>query len=424
MATSGLSLRKNVPALLAGQLSRLILQTAYFIVLARMLGAGGYGAFAAALALAALVTPFSSIGTNTIMVKTVSRDQSTANSEWKRAVCYTLLGGIFLSFLLALFGGIIAPPGVSRIALFQICLADLVGLRLIELNGGLWQSLGRSKALVVLPSMTNLLRLVAAIILWLVFGNSSLDVWASLFLLATAPLAIFVTVRTTLKLGYSAGGLYLGRKQAKEGLLYSVALSSQNIYNDVDKIMLARIGSVASAGYYSAAFRIIDVAYVPIRSIAAAAYPHYFREGEKGLRSAIGVTQKVLPFVLAYGAAASVVAFFAAPLAPVILGQDYIDSVPIVRALAPVLLLRGVSFLAADALTGSGRQAYRTGVQVGVAIINVALNFIFIPTIGIWGAVFSTLLCEALLGLLLWIYVLFDIRRSGRKDPLLLSSIP
>ncbi|WP_434618319.1 oligosaccharide flippase family protein [Arthrobacter sp. A5] len=424
MSISGMSLRKNVPALLAGQFSRLVLQTAYFIVLARMLGAGGYGTFAAALALAALIAPFSSIGTNTLMVKMVSREPSTARSAWKRAVFYTIIGGIVLSILLALFGGFVTPPGVSRIALFEICIADLVGLKLIEVNGSLWQALGRSKALVVLPSMTNLFRLLAAMILWLVLGSTSLDVWSCLFLLATAPLAIVVTVRTTVKLGSSKRGLSLSRKDAKEGLLYSIALASQNMYNDIDKIMLAKIGSVASAGYYSAAYRIIDVAYVPIRSFAAAAYPHYFREGEKGLRSAIGVTYKILPFVLTYGAVASLGAFFAAPLAPIILGEDYVHAVEIVRALAPLLLLRGISFLAADALTGSGHQAYRTSMQGVIAVINTTLNFLLIPIIGIWGAVFSTLLCEVLLALLLWIYVLLYVRRKRNSEPILISSVP
>ena len=45
---------------------------------------------------------------------------------------------------------------------------------------------------------------------------------------------------------------------------------------------------------------------------------------------------------------------------------------PAIRWLAPLLVLRAAHYLAADALTGGGRQALRAGVQAFVAVVNLA----------------------------------------------------
>ncbi|WP_431229540.1 oligosaccharide flippase family protein [Paenarthrobacter nicotinovorans] len=416
MSTNMSAFRKSVAGLLVGQLTRLGLQAVYFVLLARMLGASGYGSFAAALALSALVTPFTSLGANTLMLKNVARNNESAASEWKRAVTYTLLGGLVLSLAITALAGMIAPQDLSRIALFQIAVAELIGLKLVELTGSLWQGTGRNRPLAILPSVLNLFRLIAAAAVFLFMGEATLEMWSTLYLIATLPMGIFVTVQTTIKLGYARGGLRLRREEIKEGLQYSVGLSSQNIYNDIDKAMLARLSSVNAAGLYSAAFRIIDMAYAPIRSVAAAAYPHFFREGEDGLRPALKLTRKISPIVALLGVSATTAAILMAPLGPLVLGPNFTESIDIIRLLAPLILLRAATFLAADTLTGSGRQGFRTLAQICVALVNIGLNLFLIPVAGIFGAVVSTLVCEFLLAATLWSHIVVVIMRTRKRS--------
>ncbi|MDB5243373.1 MAG: hypothetical protein JWP57_3998, partial [Spirosoma sp.] len=414
MQSSSKHLYNSVLVLLVGQGSRLVLQTGYFVVLARMLGVSSYGAFAATLALTALLNPFSNLGTSTLMVKGISRDHSSAPREWQRAVVFTVLGGTLLAVLLGLFGHYVAPNSVSKITIFEIALADLFGLKLIELCGGVWQALGRSLPLAVLPSLVNLLRLLAAASMWALFGEAALSAWGHFYALASLPLAVVVTIITSKKIGVARNMGGFSWKETREGLLYSVALASQNIYNDIDKIMLAGIGTLTGAGLYSAAFRLVDVLYVPVRAVASAAFPHFFKAGQNGLVGTVALSRRLAPAVVGYGVLGGLGALVAAPLAPLLLGTEYSDAVVIVRALAPLVLLRSMSFLAADALTGCGRQLFRTGVQIGVAVVNVGLNMILIPATGIWGAVASTLACETLLAATLWVYIAF-IRQHERR---------
>lgn len=415
MAVNMLGFRRNVFGLLVGQVSRLGLQAAYFVVLARMLGASGYGAFAAALALVALVTPFSSLGANTLMLKNVARNHEAASTEWIRALVYTLIGGIALSLVLTALTDLIAPAELSRVAIFQIAFAELIGMKLVELVGALWQGVGKSRPLIILPPLVNLLRLAAALALFTLHGQSSLEEWAPIYILVTLPLGVFVAAHTTKKLGFGSGDLRLRGREIREGLLYSVALSSQNIYNDIDKAMLGRLNSVAAAGLYSAGYRIVDMAYAPIRSISAAAYPLFFREGERGLLSALKLTRKLAPIVLILGAVAGAGAAWLAPLAPILLGSEYGGAVDVIRLLSPLVFLRGLSFLAADTLTGCGKQGIRTVVQISVAVVNVGLNFALIPLLGISGAIIVTLVCEAVLAAALWACIAYSVRLL-RKD--------
>lgn len=404
--------RKNVMGLLAGQLTRLGLQAAYFVVLARMLGTAEYGAFAAALALAALVAPFSSLGANAIMVRNVSRKPGSASAEWRRALGYSVVVGLILALLLTALTELIAPSEVSYLTIFQVVLADVIGVKLVELSGMLWQALGRTRALIILPAVVNACRLGAAAGVLVLAPDIGLENWCTAYLAATMPVALVAVLITSFKLGRAKVRFQPRWFDVREGTLFSIAGSAQNIYNDIDKAMLGRLSSVTSAGLYSAAYRVIDMAYAPIRAVAAAAYPHFFREGERGLAAAIYLTRKIAPLVLGLGALAAVGAFLAAPIAPLLLGNDYGDAVDLIRVLAFLIVLRGGSYLAADTLTGCGRQGFRTIAQVGAALVNVGLNLFIIPVWGVYGAAVVTLVCEGVLAAVLWGHIWWVLRRE------------
>ena len=99
-----------------------------------------------------------------------------------------------------------------------------------------------------------------------------------------------------------------------------------------------------------------------------------------------------------------------------LLGVDYAGAVPLLRALAALVVLRGLYYLAADMLTGLGRQGIRTVVQVSVLALNVLLNLVLIPTHGVWGAVWATLVCESVLAAVLWSVLLAGARAERRAS--------
>jgi O-antigen/teichoic acid export membrane protein len=198
----------------------------------------------------------------------------------------------------------------------------------------------------------------------------------------------------------------------REGLHFSVGLASQTVYNDVDKVMLARLASDASAGVYASAYRAIDLACVPLRALFGAAYIRYFRAGTAGLQGTVRIARQLLVPSLAAAVASALLLLATAGLLPLLLGPEFERAVGITRWLALIPVLRALHYLPADSLTGAGMQGIRTVCQLGIAILNVALNLILIPAYGISGAVASSIATDALLACALWIVVARRLRPS------------
>ena len=82
-------------------------------------------------------------------------------------------------------------------------------------------------------------------------------------------------------------------------------------------------------------------------------------------------------------------------------GQDFIESIPVLRYFAWLILLMFFVPVMGTFLTACDRQVDRTRSQFIAACCNVIGNAILIPMIGIMGAVVATLFSETLLVIIL-----------------------
>jgi O-antigen/teichoic acid export membrane protein len=200
----------------------------------------------------------------------------------------------------------------------------------------------------------------------------------------------------------------------KIGGYFAVSLSASSIYGDIDKTMLARLGTLSATGVYAAADRAVGMAFLPIGALLAAAYARFFRAGVGGMRGSVAYAWRLTPIAVGYGAVAGVVIYVLAPLAPHILGSDFEDSVAALRWLAPIPVLSALYYLPADALTGANGQGIRTLLQLIAAGLNVGLNLLLIPDHSWRGAAWSTLISLAFLAVSLWTAALL-LRRSADR---------
>ena len=211
----------------------------------------------------------------------------------------------------------------------------------------------------------------------------------------------------------------LGRIQGElvEGFHFSVSVSAQSIYNNIDKTLLARMTTLATAGFYAAAYRIVELSFLPVSSLLAASYASFFQTGEDGIAATVRHAARLLPKALAYSAAVALLIFLAAPLLPYILGHGFQESVTVMRWLAVLPLMKAFSYFAANSLTGAGHQGTRSAVQVGVAIANAALTVAWIHFFGWMGAVWASLVSDGALAIALWIVVAALLHKQLRALP-------
>jgi O-antigen/teichoic acid export membrane protein len=274
---------------------------------------------------------------------------------------------------------------------------------------GAWafQSVERLSGNAQLNVLAGLTRLFGIVGLALAVSHPGVLAWSAVYLTGSILAALIAVTWVTFSLGKPKLAPHRIRREAVEGFYFSVGQSSATIYNDIDKTMVARLATLEAAGVYGAAYRLIDVAFIPVRAVLSATLPGFFRIGASGLQESMRYGKQMLIKILPYSLFAFVACMIGAPLVPHILGREYARVTDALRWLALLPVLKTMHFFIADAITGAGRQGTRTVIQIGVAAFNVLINLWIIPAYGWRGAAWSSIASDALLALCLLLVVTY-----------------
>jgi len=383
------------------------IQGIYFVVLARGLGAVSLGAAAALLALASMMLPFSSLGSVLLLVKNVARRPADVATQWANALALTIFSGVPLIALMVIGAGWMLPVSLPVWVVVAVGLADLVFAQVVEAARSVFLAKEHMTRSAYFPVLVQVSRLVTVLLLVLGPWKLTPGSWALSYLAASIPVAILLATATYRHTGWAMPRLSHFAREWKTGAMFMIGMSSATVYNDMDKAMLARLSTLEATGIYSAAYRVVDLSYAPVRSLLSAASPGMWRAGSDGVASVVDVVRRqLLRSVAAYCLAATALMFALAGLVPLVLGPSFSDSVPALRALSFLLILKGCHYLAADTLTCAGRQSARTVAHVLIAAANVALCLVLIPRFNWQGATLASLLSDGSLAValtwLLW----------------------
>ena len=404
-------LTQNTLWMLVGQTARTVIQAIYFVLVAKALHPAGYGAFVAAMSLVMIAAPFASLGADNVLVKNVARDPTTLQVHWGNALIIVAVSGVALLVLVLAAARVFLPSVIPLELVLALGLAELLFARTVEVCAKVFQAFQELKWTSAIQLMLSGCRLLSIAALYAILRSPTPLQWSLGYLAATVVATAVAVLLVLVRYGRPRLLVDRARMELREGAYFSVSLSAQSIYNDIDKTMLSRLSTLATAGVYGAAYRIIDVAFSPVSALLSASYARFFQHGTEGLPGTIRLARKLMPLAAAYGVAAGVALVILAPLVPLVLGARYALIAPIIVWLAPMPLLRACHYFLADALTGAGHQRARSAVQILVAGANVLLNLWLIPVYSWKGAAWSSLACDGLLALgLLWAVI-----RIGRS---------
>ena len=214
------------------------------------------------------------------------------------------------------------------------------------------------------------MRLCAAVVFYALLSQHGVMLWAAMHLASGIVAAAIVMALTVRQIGMrpgSNGGLRCAR--LKVGVLFSIGLSANSVYTDIDKAVLARYASAQINGQYTAAYRLVYMAFTPVMAVLMATQGMFFRAGASAgpvghaeAGAAHGLAGRgVLP-------RAGALLYLAAPLVAWALGPQYLLSVEILQALSLLPLVLMAQSVFSEALTGANRQRARSVAQVGVAM--------------------------------------------------------
>ncbi len=396
---SSRSLAHDTAWMMIGQGMNFLLLAGYFILLARLLGVAEYGIFAGAFAFVSLTTPFSGLGSGWLFMRYVSADHSNFAAYWGNILIATLCSGALLVALLCVVAPHLLNPASASLTLF-IAVGECVFRPFVICTGQVFQVFNRIRVTALTGFLTVALRFVAVVVLALLLHRITARQWAICSMLVSMVAGLIGAIAIVAVFGRPRFLPKLFLTRIGEGFNYSIAGSTQSVYNDIDKTMLSHYGMNVANGLYTMAYRIVDIATIPIAALDSAVLPRFFQKGANGETVSVAQSSERLARRAAVvGILIAAATFVAAPLVPDILGRSFTGTVAALRWLCLIPAFRGIHQLTGSAMTGLGFQRYRTAAQLCAAALNFGLNLWLIPRFGWEGAAWASLATDGGLGI-------------------------
>jgi O-antigen/teichoic acid export membrane protein len=393
---------RNASWLFAGQGISFIAQGFYFVILARLLGTTQYGLLAGAVALVAVVSQYSTLGSGLLFLRYVSPDHSRFRLYWGNVLMSVVLLGALIVVGLRLSGRwLVGTASVPLI--FPIAIGDCLFQQLSSCAGQVFQTFEKMKYSAALTLLSNIARCLVAVGMLVVLGRASAWQWAIASLATSGVAACIAFAIVTRFFGLPQFSPSLLFKRAGEGFVFAISGSTTAVYNDIDKVVLSHYGMDRANGIYSMAYRVVNIGCMPIMSIVAAAFPRFFREGVKGIAATVPMAKALLRRTAVLGALISLGMFVCAPLIPHLVGKSYAESVSALRWLCLIPFFRCFHLSAGDAIAGAGHQKFRLVSQSIAAIGNLLLNLYLVPRYSWQGAAWASLATDGALGVMNWV---------------------
>ena len=395
------SLARNAGWMMVGQSLNLILQAGYFILLARLLGVEEYGIFAGAFAFVAIATPYSSLGSGLLFVRYVSLSAGNFAACWGNILLTTIGVGSLITVLLCFIAPHLLNPASASLILL-VALGECIFRQLIICISQVFQAFEQLRMTAAITLLTSFLRLMAVLVLASFLHQATAWQWAVSSLIVTVLAAAAASGIVVMRYGRPQLDSRIILSRLTEGFGFSLAGSTQSAYNDIDKALLSHFGMNIANGLYTMAYRVVDIATIPITALDTAALPRYFRQSQKGVKSVVGISVRLARRAALLGIIMSGSLFLTAPLIPRIVGIGFTGSVAALRWLCLIPAFRGIHQLTGSAITGMGFQRYRTMAQFGASALNLLLNLWLIPRYGWLGAAWASLVTDGGLGAANW----------------------
>ncbi len=373
-------------------LLRAIAQAAMVLVLARLLGAEGYGLFVSVLVVAGFFVPLAGLGLGGLLLRDGAQDPDglaqrlgiAVSIWWPAALAFTPIAVFATAWAM--------PSSIPLSAVAALVFSEIVSTSFVELAARVEQSQQRVRVfggLVAGLAVTRLSGLLVYSILQQPDAVGWMWVYAASSLLYTAAVAwrLLVQYRPVLASRRNWAMVW-------EGMPFTVGALSLRLQAEFNKPMLAQ-SSYGDAGNFSVAQRVVDLTSLPLQAMQEAFWPRFYTGTYPHRRMWI-IAVALVVLALVGGALLVLVAHWV----PLLLGPSFEVTANLLVWLAWLPALQVVRNLMITPLIARGMQANLTWVYLAGGISGIILNTLLVPRFGLTGAIWS-LYCSDIIALLI-----------------------
>ncbi len=362
------------------------LSFALSILVARRLGAEGFGTYAVYWYSAWMVSQATDLGLHLVSLRSLSRSFEP-RVFWSAVLAKgALTAGVLVSTLIALGAGALSA---EEPLLLWLLAAHLLG-SWVEFLGVALRSRGGIAREGLVLTVLRFASLAAAT--WALSGGADLESLAEALALSCLPalaLALALLARIDLRLRGQTEAGRLMREALPLGLVSGLTL----LYLRADLFIVAAVAGASEAGFFQSAFRLFEATFVVSGGLAAGTFPLLAaRFGERGFDALARFVLRLL--VLLSAPIALAFALVPGPILTVFYGEGFEGAARPLSLLGIALVAVFANALTTHLLVASGRNR-RLVLSIAVRlIVGVALDVLLVPRWGASGAAFAVVAAE------------------------------
>lgn len=379
---------KNTGIQMAGHLISLCIGLAATAILSRHLGIEGFGKFNYIFAFYYFFLTLNDFGINTVLVREISKKKQMADE---------LVGSILvLKTLISILSVIIAwiaitlmnfPRNLRDSMYLYALVLPMITLQLPSVIFQVLLKMEYPTVLGVLKSLTGFLFLI--MVITLSFGLKAIVLTLVITELMFTLLVLICSRKYVRPVFRIDPGLWVN--VLRSSMIIGMTGLFVSIINRADFIMLERMTDLTQVGLYSAAYRLTNFwdafplmfmsTVYPLMSSYAAENPDRLRNLYQ--KSLLSLTSVALPLGIAVTALAPIIV-------TIVFGAAYKSAALGLQVLIWSKVFIYLAISGGNLLISIGREKVNLSILASASLINIALNFMWIPQFGFVGAAFST----------------------------------
>ncbi len=395
------SIAKNTAFMTLASIAQKVISFVYFTFIARAIGVEGTGKYFLALSFTAIFVVFVDLGLTNVLVREAAKVRGDIQKYVSTILSVKLLFGVFSYILVIVLSSFLYKGDMELQHMIWLSgitmLFDSFNLTVYGVLRALGDLRFESASITVAQFLSLIL---GSIFLWM---HLPLIFLILAFLIPSAINAVYASLIVYYRFGvrpipqFDRGVFFTFWRIA---VPFALAAVFARIYSYVDSILLKQMLGTEAVGWYSTPYKItFAFQFIPM-ALVAALYPRmseYFVHQKEKLSVILHDSIKYLLVVatpIAIG-----ICVLAQPIIVMLYGDAFLPSVLPLQILIVSLIFSFVGFPIGACLNACNRQATQTTIVAGVMVLNIIMNLLLIPRIGVAGAAVAALVGNTILSL-------------------------
>jgi len=407
------TLVKNLSTLSIAEVLSKLLLFVLFVFVARYLGAASYGTYSFVFAFTGLFIVFSDFGMSSLVIRELSTNRNETKKYLSNILPLKAVLSLITFSLIVIAANVLGYPGETRIYLY------IAGLYIvIDTFTQIFMAIIRAHQRMEYEAAVKVLGTVLLFILCIfviAFDYGLIGLFLAYLAFSTFKLTLFFGIVTQ---KFARPGFDMDREFikgfVKKSLPFVATAIFLPIFYRIDIVMLTHLKGSVVAGIYTAGYRFVEaltsfaiIYTITIFPVLAHSFKH-----EKSRMDIIYEKSLKYIFILTIPIAVGTV-IIADKIITLVLGDEYIESAIALKILIWVLIFVFLNGLFGAYLASIRRQGI-VAITLGSGIlVNIILNLLLIPELSYVGAAISTLTTQAIISVVMVMYI----SRYNRKSP-------